>query len=656
MRADSALGFLEGASERLISLMQALSVAESLTDDVARRVLEARGMPESRMDAFLGVLHCANCVVPRNSEWHFPADVRTALQQRAREEGFSLESIHALLLDIGRTADPASAGERIPAYLFTRAGVAYHTAALGHTAEALQQYGFVANASDNGELWLAGTLAQEQQRAGTIPEDAVEPAFLHALSAYRDRDEDHAYPELLRLARSDKSHEMVAWAMQLSGQIEMRRGDLNAALAHLNQAVDLFEELNSWSKCVWALGARAELWRKLGRPEDALSDLRYAISLSWGDWRARLLCRVAGIEQELNRFDEAFTTLGEAQECAERMLSSVLIQRAGLERERNMPLAALTDLDRATEVSPESWRSSALNTRASVYWELGRWEEALRDLDHAMKVARPGSQAVILNTRSCVKRDIGDFSGALADDLAILKLPPILRQTMKMHQVNNRIKKMRTALTYLAQDETGEKLDRFWFKHFFSLAQSAAKSRAWYRAIALLKRALEYAHTDPERVKCLRGIGTAYEKTRDDKTLALEPLRQAIELAPDDSIALATLGRVLDVLGSEIDEVEPYFKQAIAADPCNFWALSWYALALSKAARHAEAIAAAKAAVDGDRPHAVLLFNLATVLDASPNPADQVLALESARQAAELATPGFDAPMHFLDQRQHLAG
>lgn len=654
MSEAPTLQFLTGASSpRLLRLMQALGVAESLTDEVARQVLKASGLPHSRVDAFLELLHCADYVVPRNSEWHFSADVRAALRQSARDDDVPLKGIHALLLEIGENGDRTTAGDQIPAYLFTDAGAAYHKGELGFVEEALQQYARAADVTENGELWLAGTLSQEQQRLGVFGPDVVEPTFLQALSAYRDKHEDQAYPALLSVARSGKRSDLVAWAMQLAGEIEMRRAQLDDALEHLNQAVDLFLSLRSWNRCVWALAARAAAHRMRGTLPAALEDLKQAIFMCRGDWRALLLCRAAVIEHELHRSDQALAALDEAERAADQVLAIVLIQRAGLKRLRSDHIGALHDLDRAVVAASPGHRSVALNTRATVYWELGRWAEAKKDLDHALQASQPQNRAVILNTRSCVKRDEGDFVGALADCQLIGELPPRLRHEHDMEIVGSRSKQLRAAVANLNRASAENRLDSFWFKHFYSTAQAALKARVWYRAVELLMRALPHAHTDAERAKCLRWIGVAYEKTIESKARAIDPLKQAIQFFPHDSVALATLGHVLYLEGQSINEVAPYFLRAIEADPQNAWARSWYALALSAAGRHDDAIQYAKEAV-GDTPHAVLLLNLALVLDSSPRSEDRLQAIECARKAASLAKPGFDAPVRFLKER--LAG
>ena len=142
----------------------------------------------------------------------------------------------------------------------------------------------------------------------------------------------------------------------------------------------------------------------------------------------------------------------------------------------------------------------------------------------------------------------------------------------------------------------------------------------------------------------------AYEHTSNDKDLAIKPLEEAIRLEPDNSIALATLGRVLYCLDQPFEKIGSYFLRAIYIDPENKWAKSWYALALSREGLHDAAIEYAKASL-GESSNFALLFNLALVLDASPDPCIRRQALVFAQQAKKAAPPGFDEPTIFLEMR-----
>lgn len=651
MLMHSGIKFLEEASPRIVSLMQALGVAESLTNTVAREILMVRGISEQQANKFLELLHCADFVVPRNSEWYFSIELRRSLRESAVQEKVSLENVHQLLLKIGKTADRADAGDIIPAYLFTPAGTAYHLGELGFSEFALQHYGSAADDPDIGKLWLAALLSQEQQKVGILPADAVEPIFLMALSAYRENDYARAYPNLLIVANSDKRTEVVARAMQLAGLIEMSRGECEPALHHLTQAIDIFDTLNCWKRCVWALAARAEALRQLDRRSpEALDDLKRAISMCSGDWKALLLCKLAVIERELFQNENSRSALDMAENNADKVLDTVLIQRANLRSELGDFEGALSDLNRAETVSIGSRLSVTLNTRAYLFWNLGKWDDALRDLDRALKVAKYDNYATILNTRSCVKRDQGDFVGSLDDDKAIIKLSPRFRHKIRLDSVKERMKRVEITLLQLEKIHTENNSNEFWFQYFLSMTNLRKRVSAPYRIVELMKRALEYAHNDQDYAKCFQKIGCAYEKTVNDKSRAVEYLNEAIAINPHDSTSLATLGHVLNDLGHSLQDVAPYFLRAIEANKKNKWARSWYALALSKEGHHEEAIQFAKSAI-GNTQNSIILFNLALVLDASPNPADRQEAIDYARQAATNAETRFDAPARFLEAR-----
>lgn len=649
MNVRDPLHFLQGASPGILSAMHALGVAESLTDDIARELLRRRGFSGRGSKAFLDLLHCADYVVPRNSEWHFTGEVQAALRQSARNAEEDLKDIHHYLLEIGRTEDRGKAGDVIPAYLFTHAGQAFHIGELGDAEESLRQYSYAANSVNSGEVWLAGSLAQEQQSAGVLPPTAVEPAFLRAFALHRDGDFDAAFPLFLKVANSDSRNELVAWSMQLVGVIQTRRNHLHSAIGYLNRAVDLFTELGSMHKLIWALNARSIAARKAGNLQEALDDLTQAISLSIGDWKAILLNNSALTNRRLKRLNDAAKDLDRAREIAsDRVLPSILVQSAALKREVGNFVGGLEDLNAAIEACQYGQMAICLNTRAKILWELGRTAEALRDLGKALESASPEIRATVLNTRSAVHRDDGNFDACVADNEAIHAIRPELRHNMDMAKVEERTAQALRAQAKLNAAGTESEIRSFWYHHFRSVAQRSLKVRAWYRAVEFAERALGYASSDDERFACYFAIGSAFEKAGEEDR-AYDPLRKAAELNPNNSRALATLAHVMEFIGRPIEESSPYFERAIEADPSNLWAKSWYALALSKAEHYQEAIRYAEETAAGST-NAILIFNLARVLHASPNPGDRERAIEAAREAEKVAEPWFNEPTEFLTQ------
>src|SRR5580700_2069193 len=129
--------FLEGAPEGTARVLQLLATAESLTDDAARAVYEMAPVDGLSPDGFLGALHYADFIVPRNSEWHIAPDVRREFQALSAADPEIIGKAHRTLIDFASKGDRSMAGATIPAYLFTDAGRAYHLAALGEREEAL---------------------------------------------------------------------------------------------------------------------------------------------------------------------------------------------------------------------------------------------------------------------------------------------------------------------------------------------------------------------------------------------------------------------------------------------------------------------------------------------------------------------------------------
>lgn len=650
MSATDSLAFLEGASPQLWHAMHALAAAESLTDDVARKVLKTCELPEDEVDALLNLLHCTSFVVPRNGEWQFTHKVRDALIRSSRAAGLDQSDVHELLLQIGETGEKEPPASGIPAYLLTHAGRAYHAGALGRIPEALRHYARAATGTDAGVLWLAGALAQEQQEAGILPETAIEPAYLRAYTCYRDGDDEAAYRGFKKVSRSGYHNELVALSIQFLGVIETHRGKLEAALRYLDDAVERFQDLGKQVRLILALRARAIALRKDEQFVDALDDVKHAVSLCHdGDLKASLLNVAAKLERLLGKDNDAMADLDEAARMASaRELPAVLSQRAGLKRDFGDLRGALRDLERATWNCQGEELAVVLNTRASVLADLGNFVEALGDLDRAANLAGPEVMVAVLNTRSAIRRDTGDLVGALRDLETISATPAERKVAADQGVVDHRTQDLQKTIARLNAAGTKKEVQRFWFTHFRDSARKYNHSKVWARAGALFNRAIEYASTEDELFSCYFHVGMSYEKSAEPER-GLSALHRAVEIRPDNSAALATLARIIDRMNSPIEECEPYFVRAVELDPRNAWAKTWFALALSRGERHEQAIAIAREAAH-ETANAILLYNLAVVLAASPKGADHEEALDVARRAEALAMPRFTAPRELIER------
>ena len=343
---NSVRDFIEKAPLGTARVLQGLAAAESLTDDIAKKIYELAPIKGVSADLFVEVLHLANIVVPRNSEWHFIDNFRQELQLQEAPNTTYLSSVHQLLLDQGENGDHGLAGDRIPAYLFSNTGLAYHKAALGKVDESLILYSEIAKGILSGEQWLAGILAEEQQRIGILPESAIEPAFLRGMSLYSEKNFNSAERYLRRVTSSASSRPEVAISLHLVGVIEVRRKHLTEALLLFDRSITLSSELG----------------------------IRHGLAM--------VLNSRGGVKRDLGDLDGALTDLNQAAELADnRTLASVLNSRASVKRELGNLEGALTDLNQAAELAEESTLAKILNSRATVKRDLRDLDGALIDLD-----------------------------------------------------------------------------------------------------------------------------------------------------------------------------------------------------------------------------------------------------------------------------------
>lgn len=90
----------------------------------------------------------------------------------------------------------------------------------------------------------------------------------------------------------------------------------------------------------------------------------------------------------------------------------LLNSRCWLKGTRNLSLdSALKDCTRAIEIAENP--ASIYDSRAMVYFRMGRMEEALADLDAALEVSP--MQGASLYLRGVVRRRTGDIKGSDAD-------------------------------------------------------------------------------------------------------------------------------------------------------------------------------------------------------------------------------------------------
>lgn len=224
-------------------MLRRLAAAESLTDAVAQTLYDLDPVENIPAARFVRALHYTSFVEPRNSEWHFSPHVRSELNRRAAEAPDDLvQAAHRALLNVGLTGDPAKARTELPSYLFTDGGQAFHHAALGDTQAALDLYAKAGRQTLSGAQWLAGRLAEEQVRAGTVPPESNEILFLQAMLLYRQKRRPEAAALFEKLVATEAhSMEVRIAAHLLATFIEAQ--DQDRAEALYRQSLDIAEEI-----------------------------------------------------------------------------------------------------------------------------------------------------------------------------------------------------------------------------------------------------------------------------------------------------------------------------------------------------------------------------------------------------------------------------
>jgi tetratricopeptide (TPR) repeat protein len=251
---------------------------------------------------------------------------------------------------------------------------------------------------------LAPLLAAYQKAIDDNPDEANNylnrAAFNSGIFDYRAAIAD--YDAVITRAPTSNSYQQRAW-------LKAMLGDHAPALADIEEALALDPGSAE------ALGQKVSLLTELGRTEEALAlaDEQIASAKDKRDW---ISLKVDALGRA-GRADEGAALLAEA--LAERpgdpsLLNDLCWLRGTREIQLNV---ALKDCTRAIELSDNA--ANVLDSRAMIYFRLGRTEEARADLEAALKLSpgEPGS----LFMRGVMRGRSDDKAGALAD-LALARL------------------------------------------------------------------------------------------------------------------------------------------------------------------------------------------------------------------------------------------
>lgn len=109
--------FLESAPRGSLRVLAALSAAESLSDWLARSLVELVCPGQEKLQSLVPALHLAGFLVERNSEWHLSQMEREFLLQELSSKPDLYSLCHAHLAAIANTPTADNAEVEVPTYL-----------------------------------------------------------------------------------------------------------------------------------------------------------------------------------------------------------------------------------------------------------------------------------------------------------------------------------------------------------------------------------------------------------------------------------------------------------------------------------------------------------------------------------------------------------
>ncbi|HET9640543.1 MAG TPA: tetratricopeptide repeat protein [Allosphingosinicella sp.] len=250
-----------------------------MTDHVAARIYEIVPLEGMGFAEFRGAIGYSNIIEPRNSEWNVVSAVRTELSARSSLASETVKAVHAALLSAASEGDPKKAGWETPHYLFTDAGLAFHSAALGKTEEALRYYSKSAIGGYDGNQWLAANFAVRQEAAGLIPSDAIETLFLRAMVWFRTGRRQAALPLLRRVANSERSQHEVAISLHIVANDDARRRLYKEAEAAYKRSIEIGRKTNHAYHVAQAEHSLANMYAKQERFNEAEAAYKRSIAM-----------------------------------------------------------------------------------------------------------------------------------------------------------------------------------------------------------------------------------------------------------------------------------------------------------------------------------------------------------------------------------------
>jgi tetratricopeptide (TPR) repeat protein len=207
---------------------------------------------------------------------------------------------------------------------------------------------------------------------------------------------DRAHDTLRRVLELDPQFSNGLFAL---GRVEIRRGNTEAALEHLNRALSLTIQSDNTELKGTVLNALGIAYKLLGKPEDALRYYSEALEIRRriGDQRgvAGSLNELGQIHAQLKRPQEALAKFQESLAIRRELndsrgMANVLLDLGNLFTDRGEYESALKMLKQSLQiqmdVGDQNAQGGCLNSIGNVYLLQSRYDEALTYFQRALQI------------------------------------------------------------------------------------------------------------------------------------------------------------------------------------------------------------------------------------------------------------------------------
>jgi len=204
-----------------------------------------------------------------------------------------------------------------------------------------------------------------------------------------------------------------SWAYNDRGYAYLNLGNLDAAIADLNKALEINPEL------ALAYSNRGGAYLTLGNLDAAMADLNKALEIN--PELALAYSNRGGAYLNLGNYEAAMADFNKALEINPE-LAEAYGNRGGAYNDLGNLDAAMADFNKALEINPEL--AEAYGNRGLAYNNLGNLDAAMADFNKALEI-NPELALAYLN-RGLAYNNLGNLDAAMADFNKALEINPEL--------------------------------------------------------------------------------------------------------------------------------------------------------------------------------------------------------------------------------------